>query len=61
MRFNPRNIVRLYRMNRLWGDTMLEAAYWALRGKAFLASLEGHLIEEQITEMRAKLGQQSQR
>ena len=61
MRFNPRNIVRLYRMNRLWGDTILEAAYWALRGKAFLASLEGHLIEEQITEMRAKLGQQSQR
>ena len=57
MRFNPRNIVRLYRMNRLWGDTILEAAYWALRGKAFLASLEGHLIEEQITEMRAKLGQ----
>ena len=37
-------------MNRLWGDTMLEAAYWALRGKAFLASFEGHLIEEQITE-----------
>jgi hypothetical protein len=50
MRFNPRNIVRLYIMNRLWGDTMLEAAYWALRGKAFLASFEGHLIEEQITE-----------
>ena len=30
-RLNPKNIVRLYRMNRLWGDNMLEALYWALR------------------------------
>jgi len=37
-------------MNRLWGDNMLEALYWALRGKAFLASFEGRLIEHQLTQ-----------
>ena len=35
-------------MNRLCGDNMLEAAYWALRGKAFLTSFEGRLLEDQI-------------
>ena len=47
---NPKNIVRLYRMNRLWGDSMLEALYWALRGKAFFASFEERLIEHQLTQ-----------
>jgi hypothetical protein len=37
-------------MNRLWGDNTLEALYWALRGKAFLASFEGRLIEHQLTQ-----------
>ena len=49
-RLHPRHILRLYRMNRLWGDNMLEALYWALRGKAFLASFEGRLIEHQLTQ-----------
>jgi hypothetical protein len=37
-------------MNRLWGDNVLEAMYWALRGKAFTVSFQGRLIESQITE-----------
>ena len=49
-RLHPRNILRLYRMNRLWGDNMLEALYWALRGKAFTASFQGRLVEHQITQ-----------
>jgi hypothetical protein len=35
-------------MNRLWGDGRLEAAYWALRGKAFFTSFEDRLLENQI-------------
>ena len=35
-------------MNRLWGDSIPEAAYWALRGKAFLTSYKGLLLEDQI-------------
>ena len=38
----------MYRMNRLWGDNILEALYYALRGKAFTASFNGHLIDKQI-------------
>ncbi len=49
-RFKPKHIVRLYRMNRLWGDTVIEAAYWALRGKAFTVSFQGRLVEQQITQ-----------
>jgi len=37
-------------MNLLWGDNMLEALYWALRGKAFTASFQGRLVEHQITQ-----------
>ena len=49
-RLHPRHILRLYRMNRLWGDNVLEALYWALRGKAFTASFQGRLVEHQITQ-----------
>ena len=49
-RLHPRHILRLYRMNRLWGDNVLEALYWALRGKAFAASFQGRLVEHQITQ-----------
>ena len=49
-RLKPKHIVRLYRMNRLWGDSMLEATYWALRGKAFTTSFQSRLIERLITE-----------
>ena len=49
-RLSRRHIVRLYKMNRLWGDNMLEALYWALRGKAFTASFRGRLVEHQITQ-----------
>jgi hypothetical protein len=45
---NKKNFISLYKMNRLWGDGRLEAAYWALRGKAFLTSFEGRLLEDQI-------------
>ena len=34
-RINPKNIVRLYKMNRSLGDNRLEALYYALRGKVF--------------------------
>lgn len=37
-------------MNRLWGDNMFEASYWALRGKAFTASFQGRILETQITQ-----------
>ena len=49
-RLSRRHIVRLYKMNRLWGDTVIEAAYWALRGKAFTASFRGRLVEQQIAQ-----------
>ena len=45
---NFKKVISFYKMNRLWGDSILEAAYWALRGKAFLASYEGLLLEDQI-------------
>ena len=45
---NFKKVISFYKMNRLWGDGRLEAAYWALRGKAFLASYEGLLLEDQI-------------
>ena len=47
-KINKKDFISLYKMNRLWGDSILEAAYWALRGKAFLASYEGLLLEDQI-------------
>lgn len=47
-KINKKDFISLYKMNRLWGDNMLEAAYWALRGKAFLTSFEGRLLEDQI-------------
>jgi hypothetical protein len=47
---NKKNFISLYKMNRLWGDSRLEAAYWALRGKAFLTSFEGRLLEDQIVQ-----------
>ncbi len=45
---NFKKVISLYKMNRLWGDSRLEAAYWALRGKAFLTSYEGRPLTEQI-------------
>ena len=45
---NFKNFISFYRMNRLWGDNTLEAAYWALRGKAFHSSFEDRLLEKQI-------------
>jgi hypothetical protein len=45
---NFKNFISLYKMNRLWGDSIPEAAYWALRGKAFLTSYKGLLLEDQI-------------
>ena len=48
---NFKNFISLYKMNRLWGENILEAAYWALRGKAFLTSFEGRLLEDQIPNL----------
>jgi hypothetical protein len=45
---NIKDVISFYKMNRLWGDSRLEAAYWALRGKAFLTSYEGRPLTEQI-------------
>ncbi len=45
---NFKKVISFYKMNRLWGDGRLEAAYWALRGKAFLTSFEDRLLEDQI-------------
>ena len=47
-KINKKDFISLYKMNRLWGDGRLEAAYWALRGKAFLTSFEDRLLEDQI-------------
>ena len=45
---NFKKVISFYKMNRLWGDNILEAAYYALRGKAFLVSYEGRPLTEQI-------------
>ena len=45
---NIKNFKRFYKMNRLWGDGIWVASYYALRGKAFMASYEGELLEEPI-------------
>ena len=45
---NIKNLKRFYKMNRLWGDGIWVASYYALRGKAFTASYQGRLLEEQI-------------
>ena len=47
-KINKKDFISLYKMNRLWGDNILEAAYWALRGKAFLTSFEDRLLEDPI-------------
>lgn len=39
---------QFYKMNRLWGDNIWVASYYALRGKAFTASYLGRLLDEQI-------------
>jgi len=30
-----KEFIRRYRNNRLWGDSIVEALWWSLRGKAF--------------------------
>ena len=50
-RINRKDFISLYKMNRLWGDNILEAAYWALRGKAFLTSFEDRLLEDPIPNL----------
>ena len=39
---NFKNFISSYKMNRLWGDSIPEAAYYALRGKAFHVPPDGH-------------------
>lgn len=45
-RINIKHFRRLYKMNRLWGDSVIEAAYYALRGKAFTVQFESRIIGE---------------
>ena len=45
---NIKSLKQFYKMNRLWGDGIWVASYYALRGKAFSASYQGRLLEEQI-------------
>lgn len=47
---NFKKFISFYKKNRLWGDSRLEAAYWAFRGKAFLSSLDGSPLENQIVQ-----------
>ena len=50
-KINRKDFISLYKMNRLWGDGRFEAAYWALRGKAFLTSFEDRLLEDPIPNL----------
>jgi len=50
-KINKKDFISLYKMNRLWGDGRFEAAYWALRGKAFLTSFEDRLLEDPIPNL----------
>ena len=50
-KINKKDFISLYKMNRLWGDGRLEAAYWALRGKAFLTSFEDRLLKDPIPNL----------
>ena len=43
---NIKHFVRLYKMNRIWGDSLLEAAYYSLRGKAFVAQFESRTRDD---------------
>jgi hypothetical protein len=43
MKKRVKHFVRLYKMNRLWGDGVLEASYYALRGKAFTVQFESRI------------------
>ena len=45
-KINIKHFRRLYKMNRLWGDSVIEAAYYALRGKAFTVQFESRIIGE---------------
>ena len=39
-RLNPKNIARLYKINRLLGDNFFTAAYYALLGKSLTSVSE---------------------
>jgi hypothetical protein len=45
-RINIKHFRRLYKMNRLWGDNIIEAAYYSLRGKAFTVKFESRLRKD---------------
>ena len=45
-----KNFVRFYKMNRLWGDSIFQAFYYALCNKAFFASYKDLLLDKQITD-----------
>ena len=48
VKMNFKNFISSYKMNRLWGDSIPEAAYYALRCKAFHVSYEGRPLTKQI-------------
>ena len=45
-KINIKHFRRLYKMNRLWGDGRIVAAYYSLRGKAFTAQFQSRIIGE---------------
>jgi hypothetical protein len=46
-RINIKHFRRLYKMNRLWGDGVIEATYYALRGKAFTVQFESRIKNDE--------------
>jgi hypothetical protein len=41
-----RRYLRRYRINRSWGDSVIVATWWALRGKSFSTFLTRELLGE---------------
>jgi len=52
-KLNIKHFVRLYKINRLWGDSVLVAAYYSLRGKAFTVQFESRIKTQTETENNA--------
>lgn len=40
-----KHFIRLYKINRLWGDSVIEAMYYSFRNKAFAVQFQSRLNE----------------
>lgn len=45
-----RTFIKRYRINRSWGDGVIVAAWWALRGKSFGKLLTQELLNEMMND-----------